>query len=118
MTNWWSNGGNQIGFGRGSAGYVAFNRNGSALTRTFATSLPAGTYCDVANGDFAGTTCVGPVYTVDSSGQFTATVAANSMLALHVNARTSSATPSPSTTGGCTSVATTFGSISSTWRSR
>jgi alpha-amylase len=113
VTNWWSNGGNQIGFGRGSAGYVAFNRNGSALTRTFATSLPAGMYCDVANGDFAGTACSGPVYTVDSSGQFTATVAANSVLALHINARTSgtiqpSTTPSPSTTGNCTTVATTF----------
>jgi alpha-amylase len=111
VTNWWSNGGNQMGFGRGSAGYVVFNRDGSALSRTFSTSLPAGTYCDVANGDVSGTTCSGPTYTVNGSGQFTATVAANSMLALHINARTSGTTsPSPtgSPTGGCTTVATTF----------
>jgi alpha-amylase len=109
VTNWWVGGSNQIGFGRGSAAYAAFNRNGSALSRTFQTSLPAGTYCDVANGDFTGGACTGPTYPVNASGQFTATVAANSMLALHINARTggSSASPTPSSTG-CTSVATTF----------
>src|SRR5262245_44405983 len=74
VTNWWSNGSNQIGFGRGSVAYVAFNRSTSALSRTFATSLPAGTYCDVANGDFAGTTCSGTTYSVNSSGQVTATI--------------------------------------------
>jgi alpha-amylase len=106
VTNWWSNGGTQIGFGRGSAGYVAFNRDSSAMTRTFSTSLPAGTYCDVANGDFANGSCSGSTYTVNGSGQFTATVAANSMLALHINART---TGSASPTGtSCTSVAVTF----------
>src|SRR5262245_18562231 len=74
VTNWWSNGSNQIGFGRGSVAYVAFNRSASALSRTFSTSLPAGTYCDVANGDFAGTTCSGTTYSVNSSGQVTATI--------------------------------------------
>jgi alpha-amylase len=103
VTNWWSNGGNQIAFGRGAAAYTVFNRGASALSRTFSTSLPAGTYCDVANGDFAGTTCSGPTYTV-SSGQFTATVAANGMLALHVDARSSATVPP----GGCTTVAVTF----------
>lgn len=102
VTNWWSNGGGQIGFGRGAAGYVAFNRDGNGLTRTFQTSLPAGTYCDVAHGDVSGTTCSGPTYTVNSAGQFTATIAAGSMLALHINARTSGGG------GGCTAVATTF----------
>ncbi|MFC7479223.1 alpha-amylase family protein [Luedemannella flava] len=60
VTNWWSNGGDQIAFGRGSAGFVAFNRSTSGLTRTFATSLPAGVYCDVANGDPASGACSGP----------------------------------------------------------
>jgi len=107
VTNWWSNGGNQIGFGRGSSGYVSFNRSGTALTRTFASSLPAGTYCDVANGDLSGGTCSGTTIVVNGSGQFTATVPANGLIALHINARTSgTATPSP--TGGCTSVAATF----------
>jgi alpha-amylase len=88
VTNWWTNGGDQIAFGRGSAAYVAFNRGGAALTRTFATSLPAGTYCDVMNGDVSGTSCSGPSYTVDGSGQVTATVPANGALALHTGART------------------------------
>jgi len=89
VTNWWSNGYDQIAFGRGSAAFVAFNRNGSALTRTFQTSLPAGTYCDVMSGDFSAGTCTGTTYSVDSSGLVTATVPANGVLALDIDARTS-----------------------------
>ena len=112
VTNWWTNGSNQIAFGRGSTGYAAFNRSGSALTRTFQTSLPAGTYCDVMAGDLSGSACTGPAYTVNGSGQVTATVAANAALALHVNARTTgTATPPP---GGCTTAATTFAATVST----
>ena len=33
VTNWWSNGFDQIAFGRGSAAFAAFNRAGGALTR-------------------------------------------------------------------------------------
>lgn len=40
VTNWWDNGGDQIAFGRGNKAYVAINHEGSALTRTFQTSLP------------------------------------------------------------------------------
>jgi alpha-amylase len=101
LTNWWTNGSNQIAFGRGSAAFVVFNRGGS-LTRTFQTSLPAGTYCDVASGDFSAGTCSGPTYTVGSNGQFSATVASSSMLALHAGARTSGGG------GGCSSVAVNF----------
>ncbi|WP_327356577.1 carbohydrate-binding module family 20 domain-containing protein [Streptomyces sp. NBC_01304] len=79
VTNWWDNGGDQIAFGRGSKAYVAINHEGSALTRTFQTSLPAGDYCDVQSGKGV---------TVDSAGQFTATLAARTALALHANART------------------------------
>ncbi|GAA2611670.1 alpha-amylase [Paractinoplanes durhamensis] len=112
VTNWWSNGGAQAAFGRGSAAYAVFNRDGSSLNRTFQTSLPAGTYCDVANGDYNNGTCSGTSYTVSSSGTFTATVAANSMLALHVNARGSGSVPTSGATtspGACTTVATAFG---------
>ncbi|GGL07840.1 carbohydrate-binding module family 20 domain-containing protein [Mangrovihabitans endophyticus] len=106
VTNWWSSGSNQIAFGRGSAAYVAFNRSGSALTRTFQTSLPAGTYCDVMAGDATGGSCTGPAYTVNGSGQVTATVAANGALALHIGARgTGGTTPPPA---GCPAVAVSF----------
>ncbi|MGW4940821.1 carbohydrate-binding module family 20 domain-containing protein [Actinoplanes sp. NPDC004185] len=114
VTNWWSNGSNQIAFGRGSTGYVAFNRSGSALTRTFQTSLPAGTYCDVMAGDLSGGSCTGPAYTVTSSGQVTATVAANAALALHTNARTSGTGTPTTPPAGCTTAATTFAATVST----
>ncbi|MEW1696006.1 MULTISPECIES: carbohydrate-binding module family 20 domain-containing protein [unclassified Streptomyces] len=77
VTGWWDNGNNAIAFGRGSKAYVAINHESSALTRSFQTSLPAGTYCDVQSNR--------PV-TVDGSGQFTATLGANTALALHVGA--------------------------------
>ncbi|MFI0192506.1 carbohydrate-binding module family 20 domain-containing protein [Streptomyces sp. NPDC017082] len=79
VTDWWDNGNNQIAFGRGDKAYVAINHEGSALTRTFQTSLPAGDYCDVQSGKGV---------TVNSSGQFTATLGANTALALHVGAKT------------------------------
>ncbi|WP_432048086.1 alpha-amylase [Streptomyces asiaticus] len=78
VTNWWDNGGNAIGFGRGDKAYVAINHESGSLTRTFQTSLPAGGYCDVQSGKSV---------TVDSSGQFTATLGANTAVALHTGAR-------------------------------
>ncbi|WP_395573822.1 alpha-amylase family protein [Streptomyces sp. BK79] len=74
VTNWWDNGNDAIAFGRGSKGYVAVNHESGALTRTYQTSLPAGTYCDVQGNR--------PV-TVNGSGQFTATLGAHTALALH-----------------------------------
>lgn len=102
VTDWWSNGADQIAFGRGNRGYVAINHEGSALTRTFQTSLPAGTYCDVQHGDPAGASgCTGPTYPVDAAGRFTATVGAGDAIALYVGASggTTPAT-SPTATAG------------------
>ncbi|MFG2300489.1 carbohydrate-binding module family 20 domain-containing protein [Actinacidiphila glaucinigra] len=78
VTNWWSNGNNAIAFGRGSKGYVAINHESGPLTQTFATSLPAGTYCDVQHS--------GATYTVGSDGRFTATIGAHDAVALHAGA--------------------------------
>jgi len=86
VLDWWSDGADQIAFGRGAAGFAVFNRRGESLTRTFQTSLPAGTYCDVAAGDFAAQTCTGPRYTVDEVGRFTATVDPDGMIAIHAGA--------------------------------
>jgi alpha-amylase len=68
VANWWSGGANQIAFGRGAKGYVAINNSGSALSRTFATGLPAGTYCDVVGGGVSGGRCTATAVTVDGSG--------------------------------------------------
>ena len=95
VTNWWSNGGNQIAFGRGDKGYVAINYTGSDLTRTFATSMAAGTYCDVTKGvlNAFGTGCTGPTITVNGSGEIVGqTVAAMDAFAIHVNAKVAACT--------------------------
>ncbi|HBF84186.1 MAG TPA: glycosidase, partial [Streptomyces sp.] len=73
--------------------YVAINHEGSSLTRTFQTSLPAGDYCDVQSGKGV---------TVNGSGQFTATLGSNTAVALHAGARTCTGggtTPDPATGG-------------------
>ncbi|MEV7680918.1 carbohydrate-binding module family 20 domain-containing protein [Streptomyces sp. NPDC088341] len=101
VTGWWDNGGDQIAFGRGSSGYVAINHEGSSLTRTFQTSLPGGTYCDVQSGR---------AVTVGGSGQFTATLGPNTALALHSGARTCSGggtDPGPGTSGASFGVSAT-----------
>nr|WP_240204284.1 carbohydrate binding domain-containing protein [Streptomyces actuosus] len=78
VTDWWSDGNNAIAFGRGTKGYVAVNHEGGPLSRTFQTSLPAGTYCDVQHS--------GTTYNVGSDGRFSATVGAGDAVALYVGA--------------------------------
>lgn len=81
VTNWWDDGNNHVAYGRGSKGYVTINNTASAVTRTYQTSLPAGTYCDVvASKDCSKTVAV------SGSGTFSATVPAYGALALHVGA--------------------------------
>ncbi|WP_228919903.1 alpha-amylase family protein [Streptomyces sp. DH20] len=74
VTNWWDNGGDAIAFGRGSKGFVAINHESGSLTRTYQTSLPAGTYCDVQSDKQV---------TVDGSGRLTATLGSNTALAVY-----------------------------------
>ncbi|MEH0422688.1 alpha-amylase [Streptomyces sp. B21-083] len=74
VSNWWDNGGDAIAFGRGAKGFVAINHESSGLSRTYQTSLAAGTYCNVQSNTSV---------TVNSSGQFTATLGANTALAIY-----------------------------------
>jgi alpha-amylase len=115
VTDWWDNGGNQIAFGRGDRGFVVINKESSGLTRSFRTSLPAGTYCDIISGDFAGSssggssaTCSGSVITVDAQGNAGITVAAFSAAAIHVGARLDGPAPPPAT------VTITFNAVADT----
>lgn len=91
VNSWVSPQSDRIGFGRGANGFAAFNRSGSAWTQTFSTQLPNGNYCNVA---LDGCTTISV-----SGGQFTATVPANGMIALHIGSTGG---------GGCTATATTF----------
>ncbi|MFF2655311.1 alpha-amylase family protein [Streptomyces sp. NPDC058045] len=82
--DWWDNGSDAIAFGRGDKGFVALNGGGGELSRTFATSLPAGTYCNVAEA--APHACEGHTVQVADDGSVTATVPSKGALALYPGA--------------------------------
>ncbi|EPX63502.1 Alpha-amylase [Cystobacter fuscus DSM 2262] len=105
VSNWWDNGNNQIAFARAGKGFVVVNREGGALNRSFATSLPAGTYCNVLSGDFNNGTCTGSTVTVDGSGNATFNVAAMTSAAIHVGAVVSGGgNPNPNPNPGSVTV--------------
>jgi alpha-amylase len=85
LTDWWDNGGSALAFGRGDKGFVALNNADDALTETFTTSLPAGTYCNVAAA--SPDDCDGNTVTVGDDGAVQATVPARGALALHTGAQ-------------------------------
>ncbi|EGX57213.1 alpha-amylase [Streptomyces zinciresistens K42] len=74
VTDWWDNGGDAIAFGRGSRGFVAINHESAQVSRTYQTSLPAGTYCNVQNNT---------TVSVNSSGRLTATLGSGTALAVY-----------------------------------
>ncbi|MET7762736.1 alpha-amylase family protein [Streptomyces sp. NPDC005393] len=85
QTGWWDNGGSAIAFSRGDKGFVAINTGDGELRETFTTSLPAGTYCNVAKASPAA--CDGNTVTVGDEGRVQTTLPAKSALALHTGAR-------------------------------
>lgn len=104
LTNVQKGNNQQIAFGRGAAGFLVINNDGGAWTKTWATSLPAGTYCDIIHDNSVDPTiCNGPSYVVSASGTFTASVGARDALALFLASssippNTSSSTSDSSTT--------------------
>jgi alpha-amylase len=84
---------NQLTFSRGDRGFVAINHTATALTKSVPTALAAGKYCDILSGDFTPAVnatpagCSGTVVEVDASGSANLSVAPESALALHINAR-------------------------------
>ncbi|XP_057650021.1 pancreatic alpha-amylase 2a5-like isoform X2 [Chionomys nivalis] len=69
FSNWWDNGSNQVAFGRGNKGFIVFNNDDKALSKTLQTGLPAGTYCDVISGDKINGKCTGTKVSVGSDGK-------------------------------------------------
>lgn len=59
MTNWWSNGDNQISFSRGNKGFLAINKASYTLNKSLQTGLPSGSYCNVISGNFGDSGCTG-----------------------------------------------------------
>ncbi|WP_406481900.1 alpha-amylase family protein [Streptomyces platensis] len=82
LTDWWDNGGSAIAFGRGGKGFVALNNGDGELKQAFATSLPAGTYCNVVAA--APSACDGHAVTVGDDGKAQLTVPAKGAVALHI----------------------------------
>jgi alpha-amylase len=100
VANWYTDGSNLIAFSRGADAWIAVNNESSAVTHTFTTGLPDGTYCDIIHGTFSGGSCSGPTVTV-SGGTASVPVAARDAVAFDVNTRVTGAPPtSPPPTGG------------------
>ncbi|KAG8790306.1 hypothetical protein FRC12_012218 [Ceratobasidium sp. 428] len=86
LNNWVKGSNQQIAFGRGTAGFVVINNDGSAWKKTFKTSLKNATYCDVISGKKSGSSCTAGKVTV-SNGSFTVTVPPRSAVAYHIGAK-------------------------------
>lgn len=115
VANWYSDGSNLIAFSRGSKAWLTINNGSATQTRTFATGLPAGTYCDIIHGDWTASSgaCTGAAVTVDASGNATVSVAAHDAVALY--GRTGGATPSPSPTPTTSPTTPASGEIAETF---
>ncbi|KAJ8969369.1 hypothetical protein NQ317_002002 [Molorchus minor] len=89
ITDWWDDGSNQIAFGRGDRGFIAFALEGD-INRSFDTSLSAGVYCDVISGGLENGRCTGKSVAVDSSGSAVVHLLEteeDGVLAIHVDAK-------------------------------
>jgi alpha-amylase len=90
---------NQLAFSRGSKGFIALNNDTATWTKTFATGLEAGTYCNVAHGvlNAAKTGCTGDAVVVPANGTVTLTLGSVTgstvpAVALHVNQKVAAPT--------------------------
>ncbi|MEU5885296.1 carbohydrate-binding module family 20 domain-containing protein [Streptomyces sp. NPDC047461] len=75
VSNWSAKSSGVIGFGRGTAGYVAINNGSSAATYTFATGMADGTYANVVDN--------GATTVTVSGGSATLTVPAKGAIAFY-----------------------------------
>ncbi|NUP20018.1 MAG: alpha-amylase [Streptomyces sp.] len=75
VANWATKSSSVIGFGRGTAGYVALNNGSSAATYTFATGMADGTYANVIDN--------GATTVTVSGGNASLTIPAKSAIAFY-----------------------------------
>lgn len=89
VTHWWTNGANQIAFGRGDQGFVVINREDEPLNETLQTGLAPGDYCNVTEGEVTddGQGCTGGTVSVGDDGAATVSVAPMRALAIHAGAK-------------------------------
>jgi len=75
VSNWSTKSSSVIGFGRGSAGYIAINNGSSAATHTFTTGMADGTYANVVDN--------GATTVTVSGGSASLTIPAKSAIAFY-----------------------------------
>ncbi len=112
VTNTWTNGNNQIAWGRGGLGFAVINMENSTLDQTLNTGMPAGVYCDIISGDYDATSksCSGQTIEVDANGFADFTIYNNNASAIHINAIVDDACTGSNCCVDCTTseVETTF----------
>ncbi|WP_218419235.1 alpha-amylase [Alteromonas lipotrueae] len=88
VTDWWSNGGNQIAFGRADSGFMAINKESYTMDTTLTTSMAPGQYCNVLTGNIntAKTQCSGEVISVAPDGSVAVNIASWDAIAIHQGA--------------------------------
>jgi alpha-amylase len=84
QNHWWDNGSNAIAFSRGNKGFVAINREATAVNVVTGTGLAPGVYCDIITGGKSGAACVGTSLTVDGAGNVSFSLPANTAVAVHI----------------------------------
>jgi alpha-amylase len=84
VNHWWDDGANAIVFSRGDKGFVAINRDATALDTSVTTGMAPGTYCDLLTGGKTGSSCAGTTLVVDSGSAVHLTLAANAAIAFDI----------------------------------
>lgn len=87
VNHWWDDGANAIAFSRGDRGFVAIDREPSAVSVTVGTGLAAGTYCDLLTGGRVGSSCAGKSVTIAADGTVKLDLAANTAIAIHTGTK-------------------------------
>lgn len=87
LANWFDDGANLVSFSRGNKAWIALNNGAQAQTRTFATGMAPGTYCDIIHGADLRGRCSGPGVRVDAHGTATVTVPAKDAVAFDAGTR-------------------------------
>ena len=82
VNRWWDDGANGIAFSRGAKGFVAINRNATALSAVVQTALAAGTYCDRLTGGRGTSGCIGTPVVVTASGTVSLALARNTAVVI------------------------------------
>lgn len=81
--------GNQmLAFAREGKGYIAFlNADSDYKLNNVQTTLPKGTYCDIAGGDKIDGQCTATSIQVDASGVASFTIPKNNYVAFHLGSK-------------------------------